>query len=223
MQLRLAAAAALAALAAPTGAFASDLQAEVRVGEPDFTLSLRGPVQDQVQWRLDASYGQRSMTKTFREKDFNVDWTRQELTAALEIAPFNNGFRAVMGLSYDMGHARAMNQPINGTVTIKGRHYTLNEIGTLSASMHPESRVVPYLALGWRGDLPVKGWSWGIEAGAVAQSYTGTISASCGPALNASDCAKLQRDLAHDEDRLNNSLSKREWLPRASIGISRTF
>ncbi len=208
----------LSAMAAPSG-----LAADLRVGSPDVAIDVRGDFIDHVQWRVGAAYGDQDTQRTFRQKEFGVEWERRELSAAFEIAPFNNGFRGVVGLTYDMTRLMARNQPTTQTIVVNHHTYPLPDVGGLGATMRPDSRVTPYLGLGWRGALPVAGWSWGVEAGALAQTYTGTVHVSCGASLDASECTRLQADAASEQGRLNHSLSKVDWVPSASFGVSRSF
>lgn len=169
--------------------------------------------------KLDYKYNGSTNTVDF---DFNLHL--QTISALADWYPFEGSFRISGGLFGNNNKIEMNAIPGAGAV------YTINNV-TYQASSAVSSlrgRVsfnssAPYLGIGW-GNPVAKGKGWGMvsDIGALFQGNPKySLAAVCGPALNASQCATLQADVAAEQAKqqaiLNNNF--KIW-PVVSIGLT---
>ena len=132
-------------------------------------------------------------------------------------------FRITAGIVGANNKLNVTGVPTNGTFTINGATYQASDVGNLSGTVKPANRVAPYLGFGY-GNVAGAGVNFYFDIGVMFQgSPKSTLTANCGPTLNAGQCAQLQTNVAAEQQMLDDKLSKYKYYPVASIGISIGF
>jgi hypothetical protein len=95
--------------------------------------------------------------------------------------------------------------------------------GSVSGTIKPGKKTAPYLGFGY-GNVAGAGVNFYFDIGVIFQgSPKSTLTATCGPAVPAGQCAQLQNDVAAEQQSLNDSMSKYKYFPVANIGITIGF
>jgi len=144
------------------------------------------------------------------------------LSGLLDWSPLGP-FRITAGIVGANNKLNVTGVPTDGTVTINGATYQASDVGNLSGTVKPANRVAPYLGFGY-GNVAGAGVNFYFDIGVMFQgSPKSTLTANCGPTLNAGQCAQLQTNVAAEQQMLDDKLSKYKYYPVASIGISIGF
>jgi len=132
-------------------------------------------------------------------------------------------FRITAGIVGTNSQADLTGVPSGGTFTINGATYQASDIGNLSGTVKAGNSAAPYLGFGY-GNVAGAGVNFYFDVGVMFQgSPKVTLTANCGPALPAGQCAQLQSDVAAERQRVEDKLSKYKYYPVANIGITIGF
>jgi len=132
-------------------------------------------------------------------------------------------FRITAGIVGANGKADFTGVPSGGTFTINGATYQASDLGNLSGTVKAGNSAAPYLGFGY-GNVAGAGVNFYFDVGVMFQgSPKVTLTANCGPALPAGQCAQLQTDVAAERLRVEDKLSKYKYYPVANIGITIGF
>lgn len=141
------------------------------------------------------------------------------LSALLDFSPFGP-FRLTGGLI-----ANDNKYNLTGTGTsyrINGMTYQASDVG-LSGTVKSGRSLAPYLGIGY-GNVARAGVNFYFDLGIMFMgSPKASLSASCGTALNAAQCAQLRNDLSAEQARLESDLSRFKYYPVANVGITIGF
>jgi hypothetical protein len=154
--------------------------------------------------------------------NYNGKLKLSNLSGLLDWSPLGP-FRITAGIVGANNKLDVTGVPTNGTFTINGATYQASDVGNLSGTVKPANRVAPYLGFGY-GNVAGAGVNFYFDIGVMFQgSPKSTLTANCGPTLNAGQCAQLQTNVAAEQQMLDDKLSKYKYYPVASIGISIGF
>ena len=132
-------------------------------------------------------------------------------------------FRITAGIVGTNSQADLTGVPSGGTFTINGATYQASDVGNLSGTVKAGNSAAPYLGFGY-GNVAGAGVNFYFDVGVMFQgSPKVTLTANCGPALPAGQCAQLQSDVAAERQRVEDKLSKYKYYPVANIGITIGF
>lgn len=132
-------------------------------------------------------------------------------------------FRITAGVMGGDNKLEVTGTPTAGTFTINGTTYNASDVGNLRGTVKPGNRAAPYLGFGY-GNVAGAGVNFYFDIGVMLQGSPKTaLTANCGAALNAAQCTQLQNDVAAEQRRLDDKLSKYKYYPVASIGITIGF
>jgi len=132
-------------------------------------------------------------------------------------------FRITAGIVGANSQADLTGVPSGGTFTINGATYQASDVGNLSGTVKAGNSAAPYLGFGY-GNVAGAGVNFYFDVGVMFQgSPKVTLTANCGPALPAGQCAQLQSDVAAERQRVEDKLSKYKYYPVANIGITIGF
>jgi len=153
---------------------------------------------------------------------YNGKLNLSNLSGLLDWSPLGP-FRITAGIVGANNKLDVTGVPTNGTFTINGATYQASDVGNLSGTVKPANRVAPYLGFGY-GNVAGAGVNFYFDIGVMFQgSPKSTLTANCGPTLNAGQCTQLQTNVAAEQQMLDDKLSKYKYYPVASIGISIGF
>ena len=153
---------------------------------------------------------------------YNGKLNLSNLSGLLDWSPLGP-FRITAGIVGANNKLDVTGVPTGGTFTINGTTYPASDVGNLSGTIKPANRVAPYLGLGY-GNVAGAGVNFFFDIGVMFQgSPKSTLTANCGQALNAGQCAQLQNNVAAEQQMLDDKLSKYKYYPVANIGISIGF
>jgi len=154
--------------------------------------------------------------------NYNGKLKLSNLSGLLDWSPLGP-FRITAGIVGANNKLDVTGVPTNGTFTINGATYQASDVGNLSGTVKPANRVAPYLGFGY-GNVAGAGVNFYFDIGVMFQgSPKSTLTANCGPTLNAGQCTQLQTNVAAEQQMLDDKLSKYKYYPVASIGISIGF
>jgi hypothetical protein len=132
-------------------------------------------------------------------------------------------FRITAGIVGNDNKLDVTGVPAGGTFTINGITYAASDVGSLTGTVKPGKKTAPYLGIGY-GNVAGAGVNFYFDIGVIFQgSPKSTLTATCGPAVPAGQCAQLQNDVAAEQQSLNDSMSKYKYFPVANIGITIGF
>ena len=132
-------------------------------------------------------------------------------------------FRLTAGLVGTRNRVNPGALPSGGGYTLNGHTYQLDEVGSMSGMVEPGNQLAPYLGIGY-GKVAGAGVNFYFDLGVVFQGSPRTsLSATCGAALSASQCAQLQSDVAAERYSLERSQDRFRYYPVGQIGITVGF
>lgn len=212
------------ALGIATPALAQDQSSTFSVGVSGGTLGI-GP---EVTARISPLLGVRG-SATFLSFSHSVDGDELEydgdlklasVGAALDLHPFENGFRVSAGARYNKNKVKLKGTPdSNQTVEIGGTRYTGSQIGTLNGSVRVKE-FAPTLTLGYGSGL-TKGFTFGIDAGVMFEGKPRirNLRANGPIASNPS----FQEALAREEQDIRDDVEKYDIFPIVQLSIGYAF
>jgi hypothetical protein len=211
-------------------AFATAVQAEgvgvyVNGGTTGFGLGLAGSISENVTGRLSFDTWKKTITKSNSDGDYKGDLKLQNVSLLGDWYPFAGAFRTTLGLVANGNKATLTATPnASGSYTFNGVTYTAAQVGSYSGELKFNS-MAPYLGIGW-GNPVAKDKTWGFvtDIGVLFQgSPKVTSTATCGAALNATDCATFQSNVAASTTKLESDVKNYKFWPVISIGVSYHF
>jgi hypothetical protein len=132
-------------------------------------------------------------------------------------------FRLTAGLVGTNNRVSVSATPSGSIYTINGTTYQASDVGSLTGMVEPGNRLAPYLGIGY-GNVAGAGVNFYFDLGVVFQgSPRASLSATCGAALSASQCAQLQSDVAAERYSLERSQDRYRYYPVGQIGITVGF
>jgi hypothetical protein len=144
------------------------------------------------------------------------------LSGLLDFAPAGP-FRLTGGLFYGHNRYDVNGQPTGGTFTLNGTSYSAADVGSLSGTVKPGRDLAPYFGIGY-GNVAGAGVNFYADLGIVFQGKPqASLTATCGPSLNASACAQLQNDTAAEQARLEDKLRRFQYYPVLNVGVTIGF
>lgn len=154
--------------------------------------------------------------------DFNLKL--QTISVLADWYPFEGGFRISGGIFSNKNKIEL------NAIPGAGATYTINNVAypasTAVSSMQGRvtfNSAAPYLGFGWGNPVAKdKGWGMVSDVGALFQGNPKySLTAVCGPALTAPQCATLQADVAAEQAKQQATLNDnfKIW-PVVSIGLT---
>jgi hypothetical protein len=132
-------------------------------------------------------------------------------------------FRISAGVILNDNRYNMNGEPSNGTFRINGTTYSTSQVTSLGGNVRSGNRLAPYVGIG-TGSVAGTGVNFYWDLGIMFMgSPKATLNASCGPSLNAAQCAQLQNDVASAQRNLESDLSRFKYYPVANIGITVGF
>jgi len=148
---------------------------------------------------------------------YDTDVLLQTVNALADWYPYQGSFRATGGLFYNNNKATLKAIPgINGIV-INGKNYPASDVASMQSTM-TFNAIAPYLGIGWGNPVAKdKGWGMTTDIGVLFQ---GTPNVDLVATCTGTSCGTFQSDLAAEQAKLENEVSKFQFWPVVSIGIS---
>jgi hypothetical protein len=196
------------------------------VGVRAGTTGIGGDVGWSVAPTLNAriGYSALSWNHHLRETDvrYNAKLKLSNLSALLDWSPLGP-FRLTGGIVGNNNKYDLSGTPSGGTFTVNGTTYQASDVGNFGGTIKSGKSLVPYLGVGY-GNVAGMGVNFYFDLGVMLQgSPKASLSANCGSALSASQCAQLQSDVAAEGRNLQDSLKRFKYYPVANIGITIGF
>ena len=154
--------------------------------------------------------------------EYDTKLRLSNLNLLIDFSPLGP-FRVTGGLIINDNKADVTGRPSGGTYRINGVTYPAAAIGSLSGTVKSGSRAAPYLGIGY-GNVAGLGVNFYFDLGVMFQGTPeARLTASCGAALSASQCAQLSNDVAAEQARLQSDISNFKYYPVANIGVTIGF
>ena len=201
----------------------ADTSLGLRVGTLGGGIELAHAFTDTLGFRIGANGLHYDTTTTYESVDYDAKLKLESGQLLFDWFPFSNNFRISAGAMYNGNKLALDGKPgPGGTYTINGIPYTSSEIGSLNGKVDFKS-AAPYVGLGY-GRPVGKGLSFTADLGVLFQGSTRTtLTATCGPAATPPTCAQIQSDVAAEQAKLNDDMSKYQYYPVVSIGLAYVF
>jgi hypothetical protein len=211
----------LFALLAATALAAPPAAAQAGIAVRGSTLGLGA----ELSWRASPTLGLRgglnhfsfTRTETIEEILYDIEPRLQSGTATLDLHPFGNAFHLSGGLVLNRNEGRLV-ATLTGPVTIGNQTYQPSEVGSLTGLVDYQTRVAPYLGLGFSGRGRV---SFLFDVGVIFSGHprvglTGTTSLT-GQAKVVFE-ENVQREIAAVQAEIDGEKYLKYW-PVVSLGI----
>lgn len=163
-----------------------------------------------------------STTVDATDVSYDAKLRLSNLNLLLDFSPLGP-FRLTGGLIVNDNKADVTGQPSGGSYTINGITYPAAAIGSLGGTVKAGNRAAPYLGIGY-GNVSGAGVNVYFDLGVMFQgSPSASLSVTCGTALNATQCNQLRSDVAAEQVRLQNEITRFKYYPVANIGVTIGF
>lgn len=210
-------------LVGPVGAHAQSHAGGVKVGTTGIGAEYSYAFLPRYGVRANLNFGSYERTETVSGFEAVGKVGFRSLMLLADAHPYRNGFRLSAGLMFNRNRPEAVARPIDPVVRINGRDYPAAAVDNVSGEVTFQ-KLSPYFGVGW-GAAPLAGPGPFIsfDFGVLYQRPQGSLSAVCGPAATAQDCASLQRDAQAQERTLNEDLRDIKMWPVLTLGVGYRF
>ncbi len=203
----------------PVLSYAQSSSIALKVSTLGAGLEIERSFSDLIGGRIIANYFTYDYSGTEEDIEYDFDLTLQSIGLLLDWHPFKGSFRISGGVIYN-GNGLDAKARSSATYEIGDHTYTADEIGKLTGEIDFDD-FAPYAGIGWDTSSGKKqGLGFVFEIGVVFQGTPDVDLSASGPI--ASD-ATFQRDLAKEEDDLQDALNEFKFYPVLAIGISYRF
>lgn len=202
----------------------------VRAGTFGFGADFDIGLTESLNLRL--GYNTFSYDETIEDTEVTYDGTLKigAASAILDWHVFKGGFRLSAGAVQKGPKIDVTGVPAGGTTyTLGDSTYTSTQIGSLTGTIKMGDSTAPYVGFGWGNTVDAEDRiTFLLDIGAInTGSAEASVTATCGTALNATQCAALQAQLRPDIDaeiaQLEEDAADYEWYPVISLGIAIRF
>ena len=192
------------------------------IGSTGLGLHASYPIAPSVNARIGMNYLNYDYSGRTSEVEYNFKMKLQTFDVLADYFPVNNGFRVSGGLVYNGNKIDADMKASNGTeYVINGTTYSAAKAGAINGSVDFK-KIAPYLGIGWGNAVKDKGWGFSADLGVMFQGSPNTslTNAGCQAPVN---CAQLAKDIAVEQTKLNDKVSKFDAYPVIRVGASYRF
>jgi hypothetical protein len=167
---------------------------------------------------LNLGYTAYTFNRTFSTSDVNYNGTFQLGGAPLTISwfPWKGGVNLQVGAFFNNNQLSAVANPtFQGTFTINGHTYTVQQAGTISGQTNFKTTAT-YLGIGIGNPVGNGRGHLLLNFGAVYQGSPNVTVVATGAAANPQLAADIQAEQANVNSKLNNL----KWFPALSLGYA---
>ena len=212
---------AAAALAAAGGAQAAGVGA--RAGTTGVGADVGFSLMPTLSARLGYSGLSYSHTVDVTDVEYDGRLRLSNLNLLLDFSPLPGPFRITGGFIFNDNKVDVTGRPTGGTFTLNGNVYPAAAVGSLSGTVKSGNSAAPYLGVGY-GNVAGLGVNFYFDLGVMFQGTPGaSLSATCASTVPASVCSQIQRDVAAEQARLQDQISRFKYYPVANIGVTIGF
>jgi hypothetical protein len=219
----------VALLGAISGAAHAEVGMGLRVGTHGYGADLDIGIVEKLNLRI--GYNLLNYSHTIDDTDvvYDGELDMKNASLLLDWHPFASGFRLSFGAVGPGLTVDVVGKPTGGTYQIGDSTYTAAQIGTLNGQLKSANSVAPYVGIGW-GNAVDKNhrvtFLFDLGVAYIGKSDV-SLSATCGPTLNAAQCnalqVQLQPDIAAEQQDMEESVAAVQWWPVIQIGLGIRF
>jgi hypothetical protein len=156
--------------------------------------------------------------------EYDGDVKLSNLNLLLDFTPLGPvPFRITGGFIFNDNKIDLRARTRNGTLTINGVVYPVEQLATVTGTMKPGNRAAPYLGIGY-GNVAGFGVNFYFDLGVMFQGTPEVrLSSTCNPPLTAAQCGRLAAAVTAEQARLQDEVSSFKYYPVANIGITIGF
>jgi len=170
--------------------------------------------------RLGANALQFSMNETIDNIDYDADLRLQNISALLDVYPFQGIFRLTGGILYN-GNEFDLEGSSTIPAVINGNPYTPEQLGVIKGTAEFNTWA-PYLGLGWNSRPEQQaGWGVAFDMGILFQGSPKVSSLTATGAM-AGD-PQLVADLEQERGKVQEELDKFQYYPVVSFMVHYNF
>ena len=201
----------------------ADTSIGLRVGTLGGGIELAHAFTETLGFRVSANGLTYKTTDTYESVDYDARLKLASGQLLLDWFPFANNFRLSAGAMYNGNKLTLDGKPSpGGTVTINGVAYSSSNVDSLNGKVNFK-KAAPYVGLGY-GRPVGKGLSLTADLGVLFQgSAQSTLTATCAATTPALTCSQIQSDVAAEQARLDDDMSRYRYYPVLSIGLAYVF
>jgi hypothetical protein len=173
--------------------------------------------------RANLNYGSYSRDESWSGIGLRGSVKFESLLLLADAHPYRNGFRLSAGAALNRNRIVANGRPVADTFRINGVTYPATAMESASGELRYQA-LSPYFGVGW-GAAPVgsRRLYFSFDFGVLYQRPELSLSLNCGPALPATECARLQSDLRAQEAKYREDLVKYRAYPILAFGVGYQF
>lgn len=181
------------------------------------------PLRKNLNARLGMGYLSYSYNGSTNGMNYDLSMKARTYDALLDWYPKeHSSFHVTGGLAYNGSKIDAQARPdASGNYSIDGNSYSAASAGKIKGQVD-FGRIAPYLGVGW-SRASEKGWSFSSDVGLLFQGSPRTTLTSSGCTAPAAACNQLAADVAKENSRLNDEVSRFKVYPVLRVGISYKF
>lgn len=181
------------------------------------------PLRPNLHARLGMNYLSYSYSGSTRDLDYDLSMKAKTYDALLDWYPNErSSFHVTAGLAYNGNKIDAQARPNgSGNYTVNGNTYSAAAAGKITGQVD-FGKIAPYLGVGW-SKAADKGWSYSTDVGMLFQGSPHTSLNSSGCTAGAAACNQLASDVAKENARLSDEVSRFKVYPVLRIGVSYKF
>lgn len=182
------------------------------------------PLNPNLNARFGFGYLPYSYKSSTRDMNYDLSLKAKTYDALLDWYPDKNGtFHVTGGMAYNGNKIDAQARSnAAGNYTVNGNTYSAASAGNITGQVD-FGKIAPYLGVGWSKSLNKKGWSFSTDAGLMFQGSPRTTLHSSGCTASATTCNQLASDVAKENVRLSDDVSRLKIYPVLRIGVSYKF
>lgn len=181
------------------------------------------PLRKNMNARLGMGYLTYSYSGSTRDMNYDLSMKARTYDALLDWYPReHSSFHVTGGLAYNGNKIDAQARPNSGgNYTVNGNSYSAAAAGKITGQVD-FGKVAPYLGVGW-SKASEKGWSFSTDVGMLFQGSPHTSLSSSGCTAGAAACNQLATDVAKENARLSDEVSRFKVYPVLRVGVSYKF
>lgn len=179
-----------------------------------------GLIPQALNLRVGGNYLPLQFSGKIKDVDYSFDVRWASVPVALDWHPFENNFRITGAVLYNRNRAR-LDAKLNQIQKIGDHEYTPEEIGTLSGKVDFRE-IAPYVGIGFGNAVggPDTSWNFVFDVGVMFQGVPG-ISLSADGTMSGDPT--FQKDLAREQDDVQDEADKFQFYPVIAAGVSYQF
>jgi len=206
-------------------AASADVGVSLRAGTLGLGAEFNVGLTETLNLRLGYSLYDHDETIEDTDVTYDGELKLRNATALFDWHAFNGGFRFSFGAVGAGTEVHVVGRPSGGTYEIGDEVFTAAQVGSLRGNIEMGNSVAPYVGIGWGNTVDEGGrvtFLFDIGAAYMGSPEVNLV-ATCGAAVPAATCTRLQNEVQQEEAELADDATDYEWYPVVGVGVAIRF